>query len=634
MTIIDLARTFDWSRYSTIDDVRVVWANHAPGIFYTSFAGDFGLTDEAYWIPDSAEREFNYVLSVLSGNTVALARVESIATLYDQPSFFWDLDTRRLYVRLQNFDPVCVHDIVVGRSQPFTDKGVVYLDDMYCAPLILKSPSVARRQDLASYDKPAFISGAIELANENGDLDDMITDIVIGNDVFITNLPDSAIDSDGAASRDDLQYLADLYVERYNSGLRRVSLFPQDRRKAQNVSIPTATLSVDDYANLDPDLEGVLIPLAYGKIREMPAIPVTGAEAAGAVSYRAAVAMTSFGTVYTLQDDVWTVVVPSASTLATGEFTLAEADSRNAAGGLFKCKLVDAVGIANTYASDVITDLFDRYLDVPYTIAHYATVEWEAEETALSTIGILFNAPVKLFDAIQEIQNGCNVGFRFEFLPTGQRAIRVDDWSRTRVWRIPNLDIQNLTNLEIENTAALLAAEILVEYARSYVTDILRTYLDDSERETVLEKYRQAPRLLQPTVLTSEAHALLRTNYAEERFSDIHGTVEIALVGSQYLDMRIYDIAHVEMNPGTFDLDAGTIDSDRVFYGLQKVQIIGVDPNFKNETNTIQAVLIEAVSFEDYLYTQGKILDNCVLGQYPLSETHRRLVETRDFTYV
>ncbi len=413
-----------------------------------------------------------------------------------------------------------------------------------------------------------------------------------------------------------------------------MSLFPQDQRKAQNISIPTATLSVDDYANLDPDLEGVLIPLAYGPIREMSAIPVTGAEVAGAVSYRAAIVLTSFGTVYTLQDDVWTVVVPTSSTLATGEFTLAEADSRNANGGLFKCKLVDAEGIANSYASDVIKDLFERYLDVPYTIAHYATAEWAAEELALSEIGILFNSSIKLFDAVQEIQNGANVGFRFEFLPTGVRAIRIDDWSRTRVWRIPNLDIHNLTNLDIENTAALLAAEILVEYARSYVTDIPRIYLDDSEREAVLEKYRQAPRLLQPTVLTSEAHALLRTNYAAERFSDIHGTVEIVLVGAQYLDMRIYDIAHVELNPGTFDLDEGTIDSDRVFYGLQKLQIIAVDPNFKNETNKVEAVLIEAVSFEDYLYTQGKILNVSVLGQYPLSETHRRIVETRDFTYI
>jgi hypothetical protein len=159
MTIIELIRTFTWSRYDELDNERIVWVNHSPGIYYASFVGDFGLTDEAYWIPDPATEAVNYVKEVRVDNTTSLTAKTSIAALAAEPSFYWDNDEKLLYIRLTDFDPPCVHDIAPGLIQGFSDRGVVYIDDLYYAPLLVSSPRLGIKQDLQGETKPSFFKG-------------------------------------------------------------------------------------------------------------------------------------------------------------------------------------------------------------------------------------------------------------------------------------------------------------------------------------------------------------------------------------------------------------------------------------------------------------------------------------------
>jgi len=593
MILVELSRTFDWNRYEDEDGDRIAWANYAPGIWYASFNGDFGLTDEAYWIPSSADFPVAYVLSVLIDNEEFLIRRASIAALFSDDGFYWDSDERLLYIKISGGEDPGLYDISVGRLQGFSDRGLVYVDGAMYMPIVRSVPAVTERQDLADYDELSFITGKIVFENGSGEIDDLIDETVYGNRVFIAHLSDDDIDEHDRASRGDLAYLAALYVEDYDVGIRRVVLNVADQRKALNVTIPNSRFNTTDYPNLEDELAGEVIPFIYGEVREAVAIPVTGAQASGAVSYKVASVMTALGSVYTMQDDVWTAVVPTSSDASIGEFTLAEADARNDSGGLFECKVVDCEGVSVTYASDVIKDLFERFIGIVYGATTYDTTEWEAEETALDAIGVVFDSPVKLYEAIRTIQNGANVGFRFEFLADGRRTIRVDDWSRTILKTIPNVDIKNLADLTAPTDSSVLAAEVVVGHSKSWESGKHLTYHNDSSADAVHEQYRQRPLLSQDSLLTSEADAADRADYLLERFSEVRPISEPVLLGAEYLSLRIYDIVVIEYQPGFFDRDYMTLESDRGYYGLRKAQVLGVAPDFVTEENKVRMVLIE-----------------------------------------
>ena len=592
-----------WDWFGLIDEVHIF--NRA--LTQAEVTDLNQLSNHTFWIPDPATLAVNFIKSVLIDYDTPLPPVASIAALSAEPSFYWDNDNKLLYIRLEDFDPPGLHNVSPGLIQGFSNRGVVYVDDLYYAPLLISAPRLGIQQDLQGETKLTFFTGNVELSNTGGDLDELKDDPVYGNDLFIAHLDDDDVDAEGVATRTDLQYLASLYVEDYGIGLQRMVLRVKDRRAAQNIEILIDRFSADDYPDINETYIGQVIPLLYGQVREIPAIPLSDPAGAGAVDYRVASVMTVLGSVYTLQAEVWTSVAPTESDVATGTFTLAEIDGRNAAGGLFDCKVVDPVGVPVTYASDVIKDLFDRMLGVTYNSSNYDTTEWEAEETGLTTVGLAITKPTKLYDVIGDLSAGANVVVRFEFLPTGERTIRLDDWSRAVSLHVPVVDILKATAIEVDTDTDLLAATVVVEYARSYVTDVMLRHEDTSQQETVLNKYRQQPTLTTPTHLINSTHAALRADYDIERFTDVHGLVVLDLMGAQYLALRIYDVLTVELGYGEFDLDLGTFTGDREFYGIQKAQVIGVDPDFEAETNKVRVVLIGEYSYDVRVTTDGDL---------------------------
>ena len=596
-----------WDWFGSIDEVRIYDRVLTPAEVNKLFQSPTFLADEAYWIPDPAILTVNFVESVEIDYASRLLPVASIAALTADPSFFWDNDAKLLYIRLADFDPPDVHNVAPGLVQGFSNRGVIYLDDAYYAPQIESVPRLGITQDIQGYDKPAFFSGRLQLSNVNGDLDEWKDNPIYGNDLYISHLDDDAVDAAGNGVRSDLVRRASLYVEDYAIGMRRVILALKDRRAAQNIEVPTERFSADEYPDLDDAYVGSVIPWLYGQVREMVAIPLSDPAGSGDVDYRVASTMTSIGTAYTLQDDVWTLVTPTASDPTAGTFTLAEADGRNANGGLFDCKVVNPIGVVVTYATDVIKDLFERALNVPYNDLNYDTTEWEAEETGLVTIGLALVKPALLYTVINDISSGSNAVFRFEFLPSGQRTIRLDDWSRATLLHVPVIDIRNATDIEVPTDTDLLAATVVIEYAEAYTTNVLLRHTDTSQLESVLNKYRQQPTLTLPTALTTEGHAELRAAHAIERFTDVHGLVNLVLMGADYLALRIYDVIIVEMGYGDFNLDLGVFTGDREFYGIQKAQVIGVDPDFEAETNKVRVVLIEEYSYDVRVTTDGDL---------------------------
>jgi hypothetical protein len=561
-----------------------------PSVYSTAnfWTSVFGAPVETGSYQIAVEALYRYVASSDYAEQSSLGDCKS-----QEQSFYFDESNQRLYIHVEHeYANYLSTDIYkYGEVRGATDEGVVYLDDIEYLPLVKSIPSIAQSADLAEYDRLAFITGTIEYLNLNAIFDYLINENIYGNSIFSKRLPS------GGTSRTDLVDLAAFFIEDYDFTLAALKIAIQDKRKAQNITIPSLLFSATDYPDIDPNIAGNPVPLAYGTIRVSKAYPIDS-EAEGDVTFRQAQALVGVGTVQVLVGETWTTVTPSSSTAATGTFTLDYEDCREEGaidGTVLECRVLASEGIANTYASDVIKDLNDRELNITYNASNYDTTEWEAEETALTPIGVLFDTEIKLYDAIRQIQAGSNVGFRYEIAADGRRTIRIDDWDRTKTMHVYKEEIHNIDSIPVESEKDLLAAEVKINYAQDYYSGDFLSYLYDDEKETIYTEYGQQPRSIIDTLLTNETNAQARALWTFARYSTIPRVAKLELHGERFLTLRIYDIISAELTTGFVDLDAETITGGREYFGVWKLGILAIDPDLKNTMNVVEAVLIERI---------------------------------------
>jgi hypothetical protein len=307
------------------------------------------------------------------------------------------------------------------------------------------------------------------------------------------------------------------------------------------------------------------------------------------VTYKLAPHMTNLGTVQCLGDFGWATVSPISYDLEAGTFTVSAIYARSPGNGLgedtgsvLECRLLNPVGIANTSAADVIRDINQRILGIEYTSSNYDFANWETAKATLSPIGVLFTSQMEVYKAIANIQNSCNLGFRYDIGSDGKRRIIFDDWTAEPIANIFWPDIKDNLTLTVKSDSTLLAAIVTAKYAHDYHADTWQTSVDDSRQADVTALYRQTPTMEIDTYLVSEAAAEQRAAFSAERFSKVFSTAEITLHGSQWYGLKIYDIITLELKTDR-----------RSYFGRWKAQVIAVDPSLDDLTTKISAVLIE-----------------------------------------
>src|SRR5690606_21113015 len=354
-------------------------------------------------------------------------------------------------------------------------------------PLVESVPSIAQQQDLVNYDKLSLITGSVTMRNAinsdgSGMLDFLITENVYGNRLNILSIDDT--EDVFEYENSDLVNRGSFSIDDYDISTSKVDIRIKDLRESGRVSAPKEVFTVADYPNIDDDLVNTVIPMLYGDVREIPLICVDGKLTSGNVTYRAALSLTNAGDVYVKDGDNWTLVTPDSVALSTGTIVLLEADARDGDNPR-EAKLVNCSGIPNTYASDVIIDVNDRFLGLSESSANYDLDEWTAEKVYLSPIGLYINSPTNVLDIITKIQNGANVGFRYEINASGLRTIRIDREDRDAVLHVPNVDIVDRNVLSVSTDSETLAAIVRVKHSLSYVSDKYIHLVDDSLSDTV-----------------------------------------------------------------------------------------------------------------------------------------------------
>jgi hypothetical protein len=306
-------------------------------------------------------------------------------------------------------------------------------------------------------------------------------------------------------------------------------------------------------------------------------------------------------------------VTPTSIDLATGRFVLSAALGREGGtsdGTPKQCRLFEAIGIPNARASDVIIDLNRRVLGIGFNESFYDTTEWTNEASVLQPIGVVLDQ-MELYEAIRLIQNGANIGFRYEIRADGFITLRIDDWLRVPmmyaqlatetgdlitdefgniIWveiereEITVIDIKDNQSLGIKTDSAIYFASAKVQYAKDWNEDTYLSVTNTDYQESAFQKYRQKPEVTVPTFLTTELAAIARGTWTAQRLSEIRPILTCDLHGQDYYEMRIYD---------TLYIDLGT--AERVYFGRWKAQVIGIDPKFDALSNRVTMVLTERV---------------------------------------
>jgi len=514
-------------------------------------------------------------------------------------SFFWDNPNQVLYVHFEHDHEGWTAIYQYGTYFGFSDSQLVYLDDQEYLPLIDSTPSIRQSQDIVNYDRLAFINGSLTLNNrsrkisgiKSGQLDFFITADLYNNDVFLYYLDDSIIDSADSASRSDLVPLAAFYIEDYDISLKQINLKLQDKRKAQNITIPSEKFNATDYPNIG-DESGTVIPLMYGQVREARAVPTNGDTTSGDVTYRVALLLTVLGTVQVYIDKIWTTVSVSSSSLSTGEFTLLSSDGRDTNGAVRDCRVLLPTGIAITYLSDIIKDLNERFLGIQYLDSNYDTTEWESEETALTSGGWVFDSEINLYEAIRIVQSGANVGFRYEILADGRRTIRIDDTSRTESGRVEPVDILNRDDMPVTTDSDQVFSAIELHYNKSFNSGRFISETNSTYLEEVRARFKQLNTLPVDTLLNNQTDAAASAADRALRFKEIPEIISLNLLGKDFLTLRIFDILDIEATPDFADADTQII-TGRQYYGFKKGKVISIDPDLKRAVNNVQLQLLD-----------------------------------------
>ena len=608
-------------------DIQLTKFSNYAGFVYFSVINLITQADfwtDVFGAPDETSIERIYVSSFYRG---ALGenydQVDSLNDCVDtEKSFFWDNDEQTIYVHFEHDQSWYTDDYYYGRAYGYTDKDVLYIDDTEYLPLIESVPSIAQQEDIQGYKSLAFVSGTIVLDNTGGNLDWMVDESTIGDDLYLYYIDNNDI-VDGSATRSDMVPLNAFYIENESVGLNKNTLTVQDVRKAQNISIPVDSFTIDNYPDLDEKYINKPIPLIYGDIQECEAIPLDS-ESTGNVEFRLAKTLTALGQVQIHSGDVWTDVSTVSEDLSGGTFVLAYADCRKSgasAGDVLKCQVLTSTGEAITYASDVIKLLNLEALNITYNNSNYDTIEWEIEELLLSAVGVVFVKSIKLFEAIRQIQAGANIGFRYEIKPDGRRTIRVDNKQRAIAYTVDPTENKSPLDMEIESNPEYLAAIAEVQYKKNNGDNTYRIEIDDSRKTAVEKAYKQSPTLPIETLLQTQAIAQERATNDLENFSTIPKVLNLKLLGERWYGLRIYDILKIAITSGDVDFDSGII-TGREFFGIWKAKVIFIDPDFSEIGVKCNLMLVDKIYPLLTIYESGTydVLEIHESGTYDILE--------------
>ena len=543
----------------------------------------FGCEDET-----TDERIF--ILSVIANYTERFSKVISLAECKNtSESWFFNWDEQKLFINFGlDFHPLYT-PVEYLRAIGFCDTSVVYVDDTAFLPVVSSAPSIKQKQDLIGYDKLAFNTGSISLANESGALDFMKTMSLFNGDVALYYLK---YDGRSEYAREELIPLAWFLLEDVDIGKPSGKITLMDVRKAWSRKIPTHLFNATEYPDIDDDLIDKPVPLLFGS-KSIPAYCTNGNIKTGYVDYRVAEELTSISVVYKIDENgkpveitIPTIENVTNPVLANGSFKLEAADARDADGEPIEvfCSCTGTID-SGAYATPlgVLKWIEDAYNNAAFTDSFFDTTEITSEIGALEPIALYTaDKQIEISELVRQMQEGSSNRFRYELNAAGKRTARLDNPDREPVAFVGKEEILENDEMNVYTDKATIAATVKINWGKDGITGDFKTVVDTSQESAVAQNARERPELEFDTFLTSRTQALARAALEATRLGQIRRFTDCTLRGERFLTLRIYDIITAEL-----------VDESREWMGVWTCQVLAIAPDTDNEQNKVTLLLVE-----------------------------------------
>lgn len=154
-----------------ISQLNEEWVNIGAGIWEVNATNTYAYVD-ATWKTGLTAQDFGYIGSVYV-DSVQQVRVDSLLAMNSQiNSFYYDHDTRSLYVRMPNYDNPLLHVVHIGVIYPvsYNDISISGLST-FVEGRLKTIPDISITRDLLFWGRLRYDGGTLTLLNNDGEYD-------------------------------------------------------------------------------------------------------------------------------------------------------------------------------------------------------------------------------------------------------------------------------------------------------------------------------------------------------------------------------------------------------------------------------------------------------------------------------
>jgi len=540
-----------------IGQQQSVWFNYSAFTWYVDFDAVYDTIAPEFLGGVSAQ-DIDSVGSV-SSDAAALRAAYSVAAVQaEENTFYWDPGSRRVYIHLVNGDEPSLHRIVLGVVYGVANHGGVYGGTLYESRL-LSAPRIGKSRDPLFWGRIRFAGGTVSIDNADGHFDSMAEEQdVFGNSARIL----LGFDQEDRAEFRTL-YTGTIGAIRIGTDTLEVDIVDPRRYLASRV--PDQVFRVADYPNLKSSNEGKSIPIGYGALRNVPAVCTNEEESPAPAAYSFKLFDMSH---HAAMHEITTVYVegaakaPASTDLSEAGFTLAAADYSPGQKVTVDCQgYENGDGNLIENALDVIADILEQWLEIPYSATAYDQGAWAAARLLAPDIGYYGDRPTEVSEIIEDIAATSRGLFLVDRL--GRFSFRIPNEASYPVQEIQGHELLEAPAVEYEPEETL--GVVQVGYSRDWSSGEYLYLRDDSLRAQVLERYKIAPEKTFETLLQDAAaaqafaEALLVSGGKVAR----QVSARLKLSGSQ---RELGDIIQVALTRRAGD----------AFIGTMKAEVIGV----------------------------------------------------------
>ncbi len=586
ITVIEYAKKLDLDKYKFIYEEPFIYRQTLSFYNYSSYFTEiYGAANDV----NSVKRN---IISVTVNNIDYALKTSYADMEADDESFYFDILNQVLYIHLNHAYHIFAYEIYAGMVVGFANKGnqdgsIKYYNDIPYLPLVKKVPSLNISIKPGVYRLLAFFGGSVTLDNLPNDFIDMAG---YWDAAYLDNPQNNLINllygnvDDTYAS---LLQFAQFKITSSKINLREAQFRLKDRRSLLTQKLPTEYFNNNDYPDIDEDLIGEVVPLAFGVNFGVPGICIDTATG-GAKTFKVPAIDTLFDVWVQDVNEIWERVTPTAIDDANGLITIAEADIYEGGvdtGNLLKVKVDGCFIMPITYCNpgDIIKYILDEYCGVNYDASNYDMAEWQEESDYLEDVGIYIDEKKTIYEIIEILQDSSNFGFYFEHI-YNTRTLRIDNPNRA-VARIIQA-VENFEEQEYEIKEDDYFSKVSIKYRPDRGSGRYRQYTNSDYEEAVLREYGNQEIESDKTQLQSaeEQCAIDRSIIIMEDRQKARFLTSCSLFGLEAFAYRVLDIISIDFGSYyiTRDRDLDSTDRrDREFIGVQRCKIISVNPDLQ-----------------------------------------------------